>query len=419
MLLGVLGTMLSCAVLAAGVGLAVDLIGGFPLSLRDCLAIGAVFGATDTVSTLQVLSPSAAPALFALVLGEGCINDATSLALLRAVEAAPSGVLSFCARFAYLITCSAALGIVIGLVASGTARYVNVHLNSAAGDSVALEVAVIALGAYIAFLLAEALGLSGILALFAASLAISQYGLRCISRNARSTTLHAFSTLSFLCEQTIFVYTGIAALDTHAWTLARPGEVFALVASLGTLLLASRAMTVAAVAATGNWLQGSAAHRLSFRDAAVVWWAGATRGAVSIAIATHHFAVVTPGREMRLPQPQPGTPEAEELRTHASVIAASFLMVLLSTVCFSSLTRPFLIRVLPEAVAAADGDGPSECAWPSAPADNENAAAVHSDADSAPWFHRAWRGVDERFLAPLLLQEHTASRVNGAYTEMQ
>ena len=416
-LLGIVGTLLNCVILAAGVAFAVALLGGFPLSMRDCLAIGAVFGATDTVATLQVLDARAYPALFALVLGEGCINDATSLVLLRAVEAMPdgggttngSGILAFAARFVYLLICSAALGLVVGLVASGTARYMHVHLSSASGDAIALEVAVIAVMAYIAFLLAEAGGLSGILALFVAALAISHYGLRCISPLARSTTLYAFSTLSFLCEQIIFVYTGIAALDRAAWAMARPGEVFALVASLGTLLLASRALTVAAVAVAGNWLQGSAGHRISRREAAVVVWAGSMRGAVSIAIATHHFAVVTPGRETRLPQPPPGTPEAEQLRTHASVIAAAFLIVLLSTICFSAGTHRFLQLVLPEAVAAADGNGHSECAWPSNSAPDDVAAA--DEAEDGGMLHRVWRGIDEGYLSPLLLQErHSATR---------
>ena len=345
--------------------------------------------------------------------------------------AASSGVLAFAARFVYLLTCSTVLGLVVGLLACGTARYVNLHLSSATGDGVALEVAVNAVVAYVAFLLAEALGLSGILSLFVAALAISHYGLRCMSRAARSTTLNASSTMSFLCEQVIFVYTGLAALDRAAWTLARPSEVVALVASLGTLLLASRALSVAAVAATGSCLQSSAAHRISLREAAVVWWAGATRGAVSIAIATHHFAVVAPGRETRLPQPHPGTPEAEELRTHASVLAAAFLLVLLSTIVFSAGTRPFLLRVLPEAIADeghSGGNGNGTCAWPGAPADENGVTSAQPDGaaddDGSPgtpttsWLHRAWRGMDER-LAPLLLQAPPVDRLHGAYTEMQ
>lgn len=431
LLLGMLGTLLNCAMLAAGVAFTVDHLGGFPLSRRDVLAIGAIFGATDTVATLQVLSPAAAPSLFALVLGEGCINDAVSLVLLRAVEALPDrtgeasshsgggGMLAFTARFIYLLFASTSLGFAVGIVTCATARYVNVRVSNASGDSVELEFAVISLGAYLAFLLAESLQLSGILSLFVAALAISHYGLRCISREARSTTLHAFSALSFICEQTIFVYTGIATLDRAAWAWARPGEVFALVSSLGALILASRALTVAAVAAIGKHDGpaasryassggGSLANHISFPGAAVVWWAGAMRGAVSVAMATKHFAVMTPGRAEIHPLPQPGTPEAAELHTRASVIAACLIIVCVSTVFCSACTRPFLLRVLPEAVACADGER----------------AACLDDAEVDDGYEsmlqRVWRGMDDRYLAPLLLQEHAPSnRQSGAYTELQ
>ena len=420
LLLGVLGTMVNCLVVAAGVSVAVDLLGGYPLSRRDCLALGATFAATDTVATLQVLSPTAAPSLYALVLGEGCINDAISLVLLRALEALPDGgsaatsggVLALAARFVYLLVASATLGFAIGIMACAAARYVNVRLSNASGDAVELEVAVISLVAYLAYLLAESLGLSGILSIFVAALAVSHYGMRCISRPARNVTLHAVSALSFLSEQTIFVYTGLATLDRAVWALARPGEVFALVSSVGALLLASRALTVAAVAVAGNWLHGPSAHCISFREAAVVWWAGSMRGAVSVAIATHHFAVVAPGRGAML---VPNTSEADdELRTRASVIAATFFTVLGSTIVFSAGTRPFLLRVLPEAVASADG-AHGACTSPLVDADGGDAP---SEENEASWLHRMWRGMDERYLAPLLLQAPPSDR-QSRYTELQ
>ena len=418
-LLGVLGTRVNCLVVAAGVSVAVGLLGGYPLSRRDCLALGATFAATDTVATLQVLSPTAAPSLFALVLGEGCINDAISLVLLRALEALPDGgsaatsggMLALAARFVYLLVASATLGFAVGIMACAAARYVNVRLSNVSGDAVELEVAVISLVAYLAYLLAESLGLSGILSIFVAALAVSHYGMRCISRPARSVTLHAVSALSFMSEQTIFVYTGLATLDRAVWALARPGEVFVLVSAVGALLLASRALTVVAVAVAGNW-QGSvriqpSAHCISLPEAGVVWWAGSMRGAVSVAIATHHFAVVAPGRGA---MPVPNT--TDELRTRASVIAATFVTVLGSTIVFSAGTRPFLLRVLPEAVASADG-AHGACTTPLA-----DVVGDVSEEDEASWLHRMWRGMDERYLAPLLLQAPASDR-QSRYTELQ
>lgn len=56
------------------------------LSLADCLALGAIFAATDSVAVLQVLDQDKKPLLFSLVFGEGIINDAVSIVLLAAVQ---------------------------------------------------------------------------------------------------------------------------------------------------------------------------------------------------------------------------------------------------------------------------------------------------------------------------------------------
>ncbi len=53
---------------------------------QDCLALAAIFVTTDSVAVLQVLEQDRAPALFNLVFGEGVINDATTVAVLRTVQ---------------------------------------------------------------------------------------------------------------------------------------------------------------------------------------------------------------------------------------------------------------------------------------------------------------------------------------------
>lgn len=47
--------------------------------------MGAIFAATDSVATLQVLDKDSMPGLFSLVFGEGVVNDAVSVVLLGAV----------------------------------------------------------------------------------------------------------------------------------------------------------------------------------------------------------------------------------------------------------------------------------------------------------------------------------------------
>ena len=58
---------------------------------QDCLALGAIFATTDSVAVLQVLEQDRAPLLFSFVFGEGVINDATTVALLRTVQVRARG----------------------------------------------------------------------------------------------------------------------------------------------------------------------------------------------------------------------------------------------------------------------------------------------------------------------------------------
>ncbi|TQD91438.1 hypothetical protein C1H46_022943 [Malus baccata] len=54
--------------------------------LGDSLAIGAIFAATDSVCTLQVLNQEEAPLLYSLVFGEGVVNDEKSVVLFNAIS---------------------------------------------------------------------------------------------------------------------------------------------------------------------------------------------------------------------------------------------------------------------------------------------------------------------------------------------
>jgi NhaP-type Na+/H+ or K+/H+ antiporter len=112
LILGLAGTVASCAVVSA----LASLIHPAGMSLRSQLALGAVFAATDTVATLSVLSATAAPRLHAIVLGEGCTNDAISLVLLRAVESMPADggnlswqLLALVVAFSWLLLASTAV----------------------------------------------------------------------------------------------------------------------------------------------------------------------------------------------------------------------------------------------------------------------------------------------------------------------
>ena len=392
LILGLAGTVASCAVVSA----LASLIHPAGMPLRSQLALGAVFAATDTVATLSVLSPTAAPRLYAIVLGEGCTNDAISLVLLRAVESMPadggnlSWLFALAFFFGWLLLASTALGIGVGLIAALVARLTAAQSDEN-GDNVDLETALFYLLAYLSFLLAEACHLSGILSLFVCSLAMKHYAVRALSRQARNSALHSISTLASVCEQLIFLQSGMAVLDMRIWRLAHGLEVLSLVVSLGAALLVVRAAMVFPALALGNAIGRRDTEPLSRRECAVVWWAGSTRGAVSIAIAFHAFDINQQGE----------SPDART--TNASVIGASLLIVLISSTVFSGLTQPFLRRVLPTAMAGAPpapGPGASLLGnGPGCPDDDEDDFAA---ADNNSWLARTWRRFDDRYIAPVL-----------------
>ena len=155
--------------------------------LSDALALGAVFSATDSVATLQVLDAAQYPTLFSLVFGEGIVNDATSIVLLSSIrhvhrvssktEAAVS-IGHIGARFFFLLSASLALGVGVGLASA-------IILKSIFQQSLAPfpnrkplfspdhEVALVALLGFLAYILAEAIGLSAIFAVFFCGLTMS------------------------------------------------------------------------------------------------------------------------------------------------------------------------------------------------------------------------------------------------------
>jgi NhaP-type Na+/H+ or K+/H+ antiporter len=86
MLFGAVGTIISCTIISLGVTQFFKKLDIGTFDLGDYLAIGAIFAATDSVCTLQVLNQDETPLLYSLVFGEGVVNDATSVVVFNAIQ---------------------------------------------------------------------------------------------------------------------------------------------------------------------------------------------------------------------------------------------------------------------------------------------------------------------------------------------
>ncbi|XP_008812301.1 sodium/hydrogen exchanger 2-like isoform X1 [Phoenix dactylifera] len=333
-LFGAVGTLISFSIISLGA------VGFFrrmdigSLDIGDFLAIGAIFSATDSVCTLQVLNQDETPLLYSLVFGEGVVNDATSVVLFNAIQNFDLVhidaiiVLKFVGNFFYLFLFSTFLGAFTGLLSAYIIK--KLYMGRHSTDR---EVSLMMLMAYLSYMLAELLDLSGILTVFFCGIVMSHYTWHNVTESSRVTTKHAFATLSFISEIFLFLYVGMDALDIEKWKCVSdsPGKSIGVSSILLGLVLVGRAAFVFPLSFLSNLTKKSPIEKISFKQQITIWWAGLMRGAVSIALAYNQFT----------------RSGHTQLRGNAMMITSTISVVLFSTVVFGLMTKPLIRLLLP------------------------------------------------------------------------
>ncbi|KAF3454418.1 hypothetical protein FNV43_RR04865 [Rhamnella rubrinervis] len=333
LLFGVLGTVISFCLISLGAFLLFRRIGISTLTVQDYLAVGSILSATDSVCTLQVLSQDETPFLYSVVFGEGVVNDATSIVLFNALQSLDFSnidaiaALNLLGTFLYLFFTSTALGVAVGLMSAYIIK--TLYFGRHSTDR---EVALMMLMAYLSYMLAELLSLSGILTIFFCGIVMSHYTWHNITESSRITTKHAFATISFVAETFIFLYVGMDALDIDTWKRSKAslGTSIALSSTLFALVLIGRAAFVFPLANISNCAKKRNSEKIEFRQQFIMWWAGLMRGAVTIALSYNQFA------------------ESKKTSTQdcALMITSTIIVVLFSTVVFGSITKPLIEAVM-------------------------------------------------------------------------
>ncbi|XP_043692024.1 sodium/hydrogen exchanger 4-like isoform X2 [Telopea speciosissima] len=315
MLFGVVGVFISSAIIAAG--------------------IGTIFSSTDTVCTLQVLNQDETPLLYSIVFGEGVVNDATSVVLFNAVRELDISKLDVWAAvyvfgdFLYLFLASTVLGVATGLLTAYAFK--SLYFGRHSTDR---EIALMVLMAYLSYMLAELLQLSGILTVFFCGIVMSHYAWYNVTENSRITTRHIFATMSFIAETFIFLYVGMDSIDIEKWKMSKTSfkTSVGICCTLIFLILLGRAAFVFPLSALSNYMNRRAERTpITFKHQIVIWWAGLMRGAVSIALAFSQFTFsgIT------------WNP------VHATMVTSTVIVVLFTTLVFGFLTKPLINVLLP------------------------------------------------------------------------
>jgi Na+/H+ antiporter len=260
-----IGLVLATGVLTGVVmGLFVPAVG-----LAAGVALGAAVSPTDPVAALAVGHGARLPArLVTIIEGEGLLNDATALTMLAvAVTAVTSGGFSFGGAVAHFLLAA------VGGLLSGVAVAVAMRLLRRAIHDPLLVNALSLATPFAAYLLGEAVHVSGVLAVAVAGLMIGHDTPRYTSGASRLQVSAVWRLADFLLQGFVFLLIGQQIVPVvQGLREYSPGTVGAAVAiSLGVVLLLRPL-----------WLLLAVSRRLGGREVGVLSWAG-TRGVISLA----------------------------------------------------------------------------------------------------------------------------------------
>lgn len=168
-------------------------------------ALGAIVSPPDAVAATAVLQRMRIPGRIVTILeGESLVNDATGLVLYKfAVAAALTGAFSL--ADATVQFCLVAIGgTLLGLVLARLFVAIHVWL-----EDPLIEILLSLLLPYVAYLAAEAIGVSGVLAVVAAGLLRARYAPEIFSAESRIQVQAVWNTLVFLMNCVAFILIGL------------------------------------------------------------------------------------------------------------------------------------------------------------------------------------------------------------------
>jgi CPA1 family monovalent cation:H+ antiporter len=363
--IGLLAVGLVLATTFAVAAVAHEVIDG--LSWEAAIVLGAVLGPTDPVAATSIAGRVGAPRRIVTKLeGESLVNDATALTAFKfAVAAATAGTFSL-SEAAGEFVLSLAGGVAIGAVVS----YVVILVRRRIIDG-PMQAFFSIVTPYFAYLPADAIGASGVLAAVTTGIAVGWQAPRLVNAEVRLQLYAMWEVLVFLLNSMLFILVGLQLPSVIDALNERDPETLAWYA----LAIALTVMAIRLV-----WVmpfmyllfRGGEEVRRSWRGAFVVGFTG-MRGAVSLAAA------------LAIPESVPAR----------DLIVFLCYTTILWTVCVEGLSLPWLLRML----GVHEGDLPQH--------EEDEARLLVADA--------ALRRVDE-LLVEDWVGEETAERVRGVYT---
>ncbi len=322
--------------LAIGLVIATTLAVGAALKLlvpdvpwAVAFVLGAIVSPPDAVAATAILSRLNIPRRIVTVLeGESLVNDASGLVIYKfAVAAVLTGVFSLADASVQFVGVALG-GIAVGIVLAFT--FIAIHRRL--GDPF-IEVLTSLIVPYAAYIAAESVHASGVLAVVAAGLLRGRYAPEIVSAEMRIIARSVWNIFVFMLNSLVFMLIGIQMSDVLAkLTRYSATELIVWGLCISAVAIAVRFAWVYPVAALPRWLSGSLHERepkMRKRELAIISWCG-MRGIVSLAAA------------LALPATLPdGSPFP-----HRDLVVFLTFFVIAVTLIGQGLTLPSLIRRL-------------------------------------------------------------------------
>jgi CPA1 family monovalent cation:H+ antiporter len=292
----VLATMASVAVVAHA--LAPE------LTWAAAFTLGAIVAPPDAVAAKAIADALRLPRRLVTILGgEGLVNDATALIAFQIASAAAVAGTAFAftptaLQVVYAPVSSVAIGLAVG--------WIGRRILTLVGDP-AVENTITLLLPYGAFLSAEGMHGSGVLAVLALALYLSRFNVLIASSTSRLQGRVLWEMIDFLLTGLSFVLVGLQLRTSAAGLLARPGALLLATAAVCLTVIVVRPVWIFATA----WLshsvrsalvEGAPVARPTMRALGALSWAG-MRGVISLAVAlslpqTTATGAPFPGRDL-------------------------------------------------------------------------------------------------------------------------
>ena len=324
-LLLAIGLVLTTMVAVAWIAHAV--VPGLPWAAA--FALGAIVSPPDAIAATAIIRRLGVPhRIQAILEGESLVNDATALVALQfAIGALVTGTFSpgyAAARFVWAAVAGIGFGLLVGVVM----RWVQSHL-----DDPPIQITISLVTPFVAYLPAERLHASGVLATVAAGIFLGWHSPLMISARTRLQVYAFWETVMFLLNGFVFIVIGLQ-LPGILHTLNRESLTGAVVSAI--IICAAVILVRFAWVIPAAYLPRLLSSKLRMRDPIPSWqnivivsWAG-MRGVVSLAAAFALPLALSDGSSF------PG-------RDYILFFAFS---VIFTTLILQGLTLPLLIRKL-------------------------------------------------------------------------